>query len=128
LRGNPSEQVEILSTLTPDELVPADHPIRRMNVIVDRAFGELDADFAAVFSHVGQPTIAPERLLKASLLIALYTVRSERQCCERLRYDMLFKWFLETSTTPPSTRPPSARTGSGSSIMGCASFLQRGAG
>ena len=95
MRGNRSEQVEILSTLTPDELVPADHPIRRIEAIVDRALAELDADFAAMYSRVGRPSIAPERLLKASLLIALYTVRSERQFCERLQYDMLFKWFLD---------------------------------
>jgi transposase len=95
MRGSTDEQVEILSTLTPDELVPADHPIRRIKVIVDRALAELHGDFDAMYSRVGRPSIAPERLLKASLLIALYSVRSERQFCERLQYDMLFKWFLD---------------------------------
>jgi len=105
MRGNTSEQVEILSTLTPDELVPADHPIRRIKVIVDGALAELDADFAAMYSRVGRPSIAPERLLKASLLIALYTVRSERQFCERLQYDMLFKWFLDMNIGDPAFDP-----------------------
>jgi transposase len=105
MRGDTSEQVEILSTLTPDELVPADHPIRRIKVIVDRALAELDADFAAMYSRVGRPSVAPERLLKASLLIALYTVRSERQFCERLQYDMLFKWFLDMNIGDPAFDP-----------------------
>ena len=105
MRGNRSEQVEILSTLTPDELVPVDHPIRRIKAIVDRALAELDADFAAMYSRVGRPSIAPERLLKASLLIALYTVRSERQFCERLQYDMLFKWFLDMNIGDPAFDP-----------------------
>jgi transposase len=102
MRGNTLEQVEILSTLTPDELVPSDHPIRRIRVIVDRALAELHADFDAMYSRVGRPSIAPERLLKACLLIALYTVRSERQFCERLRYDMLFKWFLNMNIGDPA--------------------------
>lgn len=106
-----------ISTLTPDELVPNDHPIRRIKVIVDRALAELDADFAVMYSRVGRPSIAPERLLKASLLIALYTVRSERQFCERLQYDMLFKWFLDMNIGDPAFDPTtSARTGIGSSI------------
>jgi transposase len=94
MRGSTREQVEILSTLTPDDLVPADHPIRRIKAIVDGALAGLHAEFDAMYSRVGRPSIAPERLLKASLLIALYSVRSERQFCERLQYDMLFKWFL----------------------------------
>jgi Transposase domain (DUF772) len=116
MRGHRSEQVEIISTLTPDELVPNDHPIRRIKVIVDRALAELDADFAGMYSRIGRPSIAPERLLKASLLIALYTVRSERQFCERLQYDMLFKWFLHMNIGDPAFDPPrSARTGIDSS-------------
>ena len=116
MRGNTLEQVEILSTLTPDELVPSDHPIRRIKVIVDRALAELHADFDAMYSRVGRPSIAPERLLKACLLIALYTVRSERQFCERLRYDMLFKWFLNMNIGDPAFDATTfSRTGTGCS-------------
>lgn len=105
MRGSNREQVEILSTLTPDELVPRDHPIRRIKVIVERALAELHSDFDAMYSRVGRPSIAPERLLKASLLIALYSVRSERQFCERLQYDMLFKWFLNMNIGDPAFDP-----------------------
>ncbi len=94
MRGSKIEQGEMLSTLTPDNLVPADHPIRRIRVIVDAALAELHGEFDAMYSRVGRPSIAPERLLKGCLLIALYSVRSERQFCERLQYDLLFKWFL----------------------------------
>jgi transposase len=94
MRGSTLQQGEMLSTLTPDQLVPADHPIRRIRRIVDAALAELHGDFDAMYSRVGRPSIAPERLLKSCLLIALYSVRSERQFCERLQYDMLFKWFL----------------------------------
>jgi transposase len=95
MRGSTTEQVEILSALTPDQLVPRDHPIRRIKVIVDAALAELHPEFDAMYSRVGRPSIAPERLLMACLLIALYSVRSERQFCERLQYDLLFKWFLD---------------------------------
>jgi len=94
MRGSTLRQGEMLSTLTPDQLVPADHPIRCIRTIVDAALAELHAEFDAMYSRVGRPSIAPERLLKSCLLIALYSVRSERQFCERLQYDMLFKWFL----------------------------------
>ncbi len=94
MRGSTLQQGEMLSTLTPDQLVPSDHPIRRIRTIVDAALAELHGEFDAMYSRVGRPSIAPERLLKSCLLIALYSVRSERQFCERLQYDMLFKWFL----------------------------------
>src|SRR5438874_4603076 len=94
MRGSKIEQGEMLSALTPNDLVPADHPIRRIRVIVDAALAELHSEFDAMYSRVGRPSIAPERLLKACVLIALYSVRSERQFCERLQYDLLFKWFL----------------------------------
>ena len=94
MRGSTTQQREILSTLTPDQLVPSDHPIRGIRAIVDAALAELHGEFNAMYSRVGRPSIAPESVLKACLLIALYSVRSERQFCERLQYDMLFKWFL----------------------------------
>src|SRR3989454_8003888 len=95
MRGKSVRQVTMFSTTTPDELVPADHPIRRVKVIVDRALGELTSVFDAMYATHGRPSIPPERLLKASLLIALYSIRSERQFCERLNYNLLFRWFLD---------------------------------
>jgi transposase len=81
--------------ITADQLVPDDHPIRRMKPIVDRALASLSPTFRAMYAPNGRKSIPPEHLLKASLLIALYSIRSERQFCERLQYDLLFKWFLD---------------------------------
>ncbi|PZR83490.1 MAG: IS5 family transposase [Candidatus Aeolococcus gillhamiae] len=101
MRGNSFEQVAMLSTLTPDELVPKDHPIRRIKVIVEKALAELSPQFDAMYSKIGRPSVAPERLLKSCLLIAFYSVRSERLFCERLHYDLLFKWFLDMNADDP---------------------------
>ncbi|MDA1229079.1 MAG: IS5 family transposase [Chloroflexi bacterium] len=85
----------MLSTLTPDQLVPADHAIREIKSIVDHALNELSPVLGGMYAPDGRPSIPPEHLLKSCLLIALYTIRSERQFCERLQYDLLFKWFLD---------------------------------
>ncbi len=95
MRGKADRQVTMLSALTPDQLVPQDHPIREIKPIVDRALSELTGTFSHMYAEIGRPSIPPEHLLKACLLIALYSVRSERQFCERLQYDLLFKWFLD---------------------------------
>jgi len=105
MRGNTFEQVAMLSTLTPDQLVPKDHPIRRIKVIVEKALAELSPTFDAMYSTIGRPSVAPERLLKSCLLIAFYSVRSERLFCERLQYDLLFKWFLDMNADDPGFDP-----------------------
>jgi transposase len=92
----------MLLGVTPDDLVPADHPIRRIRPIVEQALAALAPTFARMYAADGRPSIPPEHLLKASLLIALYSVRSERQFCERLQYDLLFKWFLGLNITDPA--------------------------
>src|SRR5450759_1884241 len=95
MRGKKESQIVMLSSLTPDQLVPQDHPVRLIKPIVERALNELSPIFNQMYATTGRPSIPPEHLLKASLLIALYSVRSERQFCERLQYDLLFKWFLD---------------------------------
>ncbi len=95
MRGDAERQADIMLALTPDDFVPADHPIRRIKPIVDAALQRLSPLFDTMYSRTGRPSIPPEHLLKASLLIALFSVRSERQFCERLGYDLLFKWFLD---------------------------------
>ena len=95
MRGKKESQVVMLSSLTPDQLVPQDHPVRLIKPIVEHALNELSPIFNQMYATNGRPSIPPEHLLKASLLIALYSVRSERQFCERLQYDLLFKWFLD---------------------------------
>jgi len=102
MRGREDEQGAMLLSITPDELVPRNHPIRRVRAITDEALKALSPAFAGMYSDIGRPSIAPERLLKASILMALYSIRSERQFCERLQYDLLFKWFLNMNIATPA--------------------------
>src|SRR5215217_6257134 len=102
MRGQAERQSAMLFGTTPDQLVPADHPIRRIKPIVEQALAHLSPAFAQMYAVGGRPSIPPEHLLKASLLIVLYSVRSERQFCERLQYDLLFKWFLDLNITDPA--------------------------
>jgi transposase len=102
MRGEAERQSAMLFGITPDQLVPAEHPIRRIKPIVEQALTHLAPTFARMYATAGRPSIPPEHLLKASLLIALYSVRSERQFCERLQYDLLFKWFLDLNITDPA--------------------------
>ena len=102
MRGKADTQVTMLTLITADQLVPEDHPIRQIKPIVDKALIELSPTFNRMYSETGRPSIPPEHLLKACLLIALYSVRSERQFCERLHYDLLFKWFLDLNIIDPA--------------------------
>lgn len=105
MRGDDDRQAEMLLALTPDQFVPADHPIRRIKPIVESALARLSPLFDEMYAARGRPSIPPEHLLKASLLTALFSVRSERQFCERLRYDLLFKWFLDLNVADPGFDP-----------------------
>jgi transposase len=95
MRGPVVRQTEMWSTVSTEDLVPADHPIRRIKPVVDAILVRLEPTFAQMYSTIGRPSIPPELLLKATVLMAMYSLRSERQFCERLRYDMLFRWFLD---------------------------------
>ena len=95
MRGMPERQMAMLTTLNPGDLIPADHPIRRIRVVVDAVLAELDDEFAVMYATTGRPSVPPEQLLKATVLMAMYSIRSERAFCERLNYDLLFKWFLD---------------------------------
>lgn len=95
MRGSDDQQEILLVTTSLDEMVPADHPIRKIKPIVDHALRELRPRLNAMYATTGRPSVAPERLLKASVLMALFSVRSERMFCEQLRYNLLFKWFLD---------------------------------
>ncbi len=102
MRGPVERQTAMLLGMTPDQLVPLGHPIRRIKPVVEQTLAHLSTTFARMYAISGRPSIPPEHLLKASLLIALYSVRSERQFCERLQYDLLFKWFLDLNITDPA--------------------------
>jgi transposase len=95
MRGEQTRQVEMLLAVVADDLVPRDHPIRAIRRIVEGALRELSPLFDQMYADDGRPSIPPEHLLKSLVLIALYSIRSERQFCERLQYDLLFKWFLD---------------------------------
>ena len=102
MRGDETEQAAVMVFVAPDHKVPQDHPIRMIKPIVDRALKRLSPVFDQMYAKRGRPSIPPESLLKASVLIALYSVRSERQFCERLEYDLLFKWFLDQDINTPA--------------------------
>lgn len=99
MRGRNERQAKMLFGVTPDDLVPVRHPIRRIRTLVDELLNELSPVFDEMYSSRGRPSIPPEQLLKSTVLMALYSIRSERQFCERLQYDLLFKWFLGLNIT-----------------------------
>src|SRR6266511_6084820 len=105
MRGEPQRQMAMLTTLSAEDFIPADHPIRRIRKVVDEVLAELDPEFDAMYSRVGRPSVPPEQLLKATVLMALYSIRSERAFCERLHYDLLFKWFLDLPIDAPAFDP-----------------------
>jgi transposase len=95
MRGQADEQSPLFHVFSVEERIRPDHPLRDIKRRVDRILGEMSAQFAKAYSHTGRPSVPPERLLKAMLLMALYSVRSERQLCERIDTDLLFRWFLD---------------------------------
>jgi transposase len=95
MRGHVDPQSGLFSYFSVEERIPAEHPLRRIKAQADSVLASMNAAFDAMYASEGRPSIAPERLLKASLLIALYSVRSERLFCEMLDYNMLFRWFLD---------------------------------
>src|SRR3712207_6520391 len=102
MRGRQDPQVSMLAFVDLESRVPRDHPLRAIKRWADEALAGLSAEFDRMYAADGRPSIPPERLLKASLLIALYSVRSERAFCEELEYHLLFRWFLDMSLVEPS--------------------------
>jgi transposase len=105
MRGRHDPQLTMLAFIDLEERVPLDHPLRVIKRLADQALAELSPSFDAMYAETGRPSIPPERLLKASLLIALYSVRSERAFCEELEYNLLFRWFLDMDPIEPSFDP-----------------------
>src|SRR3954447_7204272 len=101
MRGRRQSQATMLAFVDLEERVPRTHPLRTIKRFADRALQELSPVFDAMYATGGRPSIPPERLLKASLLIALYSVRSERAFCEELEYHLLFRWFLDMGLMEP---------------------------
>src|ERR671929_791358 len=94
MRGGDQQQSSMFSYLSPEDRVPADHPLRAIRHICDRVLTQLSDSFATMYSEIGRPSVAPEKLLRALLLQVLYTVRSERLLMEELNYNLLYRWFV----------------------------------
>src|ERR1700680_3074721 len=95
----------MLTLVNPEQRVPSNHPIRLIKSLAEVALKELSPLFEQMYSEVGRPSVPPERQLKAMLLMALYTVRSERMFCEQLAYNLLFRWFLDMDMVEPAFDP-----------------------
>src|SRR5687768_3188238 len=105
MRGRRNPQLTMLAFIDLEERVPTDHPLRTIKRLADEALADLSSVFDRMYAENGRPSIPPERLLKASLLIALYSVRSERAFSEELEYNLLFRWFLDMDPIEPSFDP-----------------------
>src|SRR5512139_3041955 len=105
MRGISEKQAVMLSLISPETRVPKEHPLRRIKGMADQELGKLSKVFGDMYSYTGRPSIPPERVLKSLILIALYSVRSERQFCEQLDYNLLFRWFLDMSMVEESFDP-----------------------
>ena len=95
MRGRQSKQVSMLCVMNIEEQIPDDHPLREIKKIADDALRRMSRTFDRMYPKVGRPSVPPERLVKAMLLMALYSIPSEVRLCEQLRYNMLFRWFLD---------------------------------
>ena len=107
MRGRVEQQGELFHCFQVEARIRPDHPLRDLKRRVDRILQGMSAQFDAAYGRIGRPSVPPERLLKALLLMALYSVRSERQLCERINTDLLFRWFLDM---PPSEEAFDATT------------------
>jgi transposase len=94
MRGADVSQPTLFITKTVEDFVPKEHPLRAIRKLVDQALSELDGKFEGLYADEGRMSIAPERLIRASLLQVLFTIRSERQLVEHIRFNMLYRWFV----------------------------------
>ena len=95
MKRSKESQVAVFIYTSPEQMVPANHPLRTIKNFADEILKSMAPTLAAMYAKHGRPSIPPESLLKAQILIALYSVRSDRMFCEQLRYNILFKWFLD---------------------------------
>ena len=101
MRGEIDPQAAMFSYIDLEERVPADHPIRKIRRVVDKALKAMETDLDVVYASDGRPSVPPEQLLRAQLLQIIYTIRSERQLVERIDYDLLFRWFVGLGIDEP---------------------------
>jgi transposase len=101
MRGTDEAAGSLFSYVDLEERIPARHPLRKVRQVVNDALASLDADFERLYSAEGRPSIAPERLMRASLVQILFSVRSERQLMEQMQYNLLFRWFVGLGIDDP---------------------------
>jgi transposase len=101
LRGTDERTGALFSYVGLDARVRKDHPLRTIRAVVNEALGAMEREIASLYSGTGRPSIAPERLLRAMLLQAFYSIRSERQLMERIEFDLLFRWFVGLGMDDP---------------------------
>lgn len=101
MRGADEASGSLFSYVDLEARIPARHPLRKIRQVVNEALSSLDAEFAALYTDFGRPSIAPERLIRASLLQILFSVRSERQLMEQMQYNLLFRWFVGLGIDDP---------------------------
>jgi transposase len=94
MRGEDERSGSLFSYVDLEARVGQSHPLRAIRALVNEALAVLVSDFSALYSPIGRPSIPPEKLLRAMLLQAFYSIRSERQLMERLEFDLLFRWFV----------------------------------
>ena len=94
MRGVDISQPSLFNTRTVEDFVPANHQLRALRKLIDEALRDLDTHLNRLYADEGRESVAPERLIRASLLQVLYTIRSERQLVEQLRYNLLYRWFV----------------------------------
>jgi transposase len=116
MRGLDQRTGELFSYVDLEARVRPDHPLRAIRAIVKEAYAAMEAEFASLYARIGHLSIPPKRLLRAMLLQAFYSVRSERQLMERLDHDLLFRWFVGLGIGDPAwDHSPSSRTATGCS-------------
>lgn len=101
MRGTDEASGSLFSYVDLEARIPARHPLRKIRQVVNDALASLDSDFEALYIDFGRPSIAPERLIRASLLQILFSVRSERQLMEQIQYNLLFRWFVGLGIDDP---------------------------
>jgi transposase len=101
MRGDDIQQGGLFSYFSLESRVPAEHPLREIKGLLDEALASMSRDFERVYAREGRPSIPPERLVRASALQILYSIRSERLLCEQLDYNLLFRWFVGLSIDEP---------------------------
>ena len=123
MRGQDSRIGSLFSYMDLEQRIRSDHPLRTIRTLVDEALSSLDGHFGEIYSEIGRPSIPPEQLLRAMLLQAFYSLRSERQLMERLDLDLLFRWFVGLGIDEEfqaqgrhAARQPQATPGAGATL------------